>query len=498
MNISKKYFYPAGILLFLFVLQTSFLLFTDVRLLLDLIPDDAAYYFKIAENFNKGLGFTFDGLHQTNGFQPLWQYILIAFFFLLPSDPESFYRSALILQTIIVSLSALLLFRSVNKVNGEANAFIALGIMLLLVFSQAVNGMESAVVVFMLVVLFTYFTKDKFTSSDYFISGLITGLLILARLDFIFLPGFVFMFIIITSGLKNSLLYLSGCLLIFIPYTLNNYLHTGHSQPVSGVLKSSFPEFIFNFDLQFTAAGLVSIFSSISASVIYIIVRLKRLTAKYIPLQNHQLLITALSFTILLHYSFYLLFIKWPVLNYYFIFYGLVLAFITADLLRIKINRRVVLLFLLAAAGLIVVKYAWRLNKDLDNSWHAKAYDAALWTIHNTESGDVFAMKDAGNFSFVSSRRVINFDGLVNDLYFQDVLKDQKLKSYLKLNNVSYYVLYEASANKELLEGTYDQYRESFMSYKYMIMSDSLSISRESEVYRDTFNNSAFIIWKIN
>jgi hypothetical protein len=498
MNISKQHFYPAGIILFLFIIQIFFLLFADIRLLLDLIPDDAAYYFKIAENFNKGLGFSFDGLHQTNGFQPLWQYILIAFFFFLPSDAESLYRSALILQTIIISLSALLLFRSVNKVNGEANDSIALGIVILLVFSQAVNGMESAVVVLMVVILYIFFTKDKFSINDYFISGLITGLLLLARLDFIFLPGFVFLFIFLRSGLKNSLLYITGCLFIFIPYALNNYLHTGHSQPVSGVIKSSFPELTFNFDLQFTATALLSVFAGISAAVIYLIVRLKRLTAKNIHLQNHQLLLTALSFTILVHYSFYLLFIKWPVLNYYFIFYGLVLALIIADLLKIKINRTVVMLLLLAAAGFVVVKYAWRLNKDLDNSWHAKAYDAALWTIHNTDPGDVFAMKDAGNFSFVSSRRVINLDGLVNDLHFQDVLKDQKLKSYLKQNNVSYYVLYEASADKDLLEGTYDQYSESFMSYKYMIMSDTLSISRENEVYRTTFNNSAFIIWKIN
>ena len=45
--------------------------------------DDFYYYLKIAENFwIKGF-FTFDGINITNGFQPLWQFILLvpSFFF---------------------------------------------------------------------------------------------------------------------------------------------------------------------------------------------------------------------------------------------------------------------------------------------------------------------------------------------------------------------------------------------------------------------------------
>src|SRR6202041_2863493 len=49
-------------------------------LLTHVMPDDAFFYFKIAENIVQGLGPTFDGLGATNGFHPLWLVILIPIF----------------------------------------------------------------------------------------------------------------------------------------------------------------------------------------------------------------------------------------------------------------------------------------------------------------------------------------------------------------------------------------------------------------------------------
>ena len=41
------------------------------------LVDDAFYSMKIARNIAAGLGTTFDGIHPTNGFQPLWVLSLI-------------------------------------------------------------------------------------------------------------------------------------------------------------------------------------------------------------------------------------------------------------------------------------------------------------------------------------------------------------------------------------------------------------------------------------
>lgn len=41
--------------------------------------DDAYYYFRIAENIARGNGSTFDGINTTNGYQPLWCWLLVPF-----------------------------------------------------------------------------------------------------------------------------------------------------------------------------------------------------------------------------------------------------------------------------------------------------------------------------------------------------------------------------------------------------------------------------------
>ena len=45
--------------------------------------DDAYYYFRIAQNIALGRGSTWDGIHSTNGYHPLWLLMLIPLYFIL-------------------------------------------------------------------------------------------------------------------------------------------------------------------------------------------------------------------------------------------------------------------------------------------------------------------------------------------------------------------------------------------------------------------------------
>jgi len=157
-------------------------------------------------------------------------------------------------------------------------------------------------------------------------------------------------------------------------------------------------------------------------------------------------------------------------------------------------------IFTAIAVLLILLKIILNVNKNLENSWHVRAYEAAMWAKANTSAEEVFAMKDAGNFAFFSKRKVINLDGVVNDYCFQEFLKEKKLNLYFILNNISYYVLYESSASPELWKGEYSLFKESLTSYKYMQQSDYIHVSKENEIYRKNFaegKNSVFIIWKM-
>src|SRR5579862_331595 len=50
--------------------------------------EDGYYYFKIAQNLASGAGSTFDGLHPTNGYHPLWLLCLVPIFW-LKTSPET-------------------------------------------------------------------------------------------------------------------------------------------------------------------------------------------------------------------------------------------------------------------------------------------------------------------------------------------------------------------------------------------------------------------------
>lgn len=65
------------------------------------VPDDAFYYFKIAQNIAAGRGSTFDGLHPTNGYHPLWMGLLIPLLRALPDRLEILVNLALALQAFL-------------------------------------------------------------------------------------------------------------------------------------------------------------------------------------------------------------------------------------------------------------------------------------------------------------------------------------------------------------------------------------------------------------
>lgn len=73
--------------------------------------DDAYYYFKVAQNISEGHGSTFDGIHPTNGYHPLWMLVCIPIFALARFDPILPLRALLITMAMLNVATALLLYR---------------------------------------------------------------------------------------------------------------------------------------------------------------------------------------------------------------------------------------------------------------------------------------------------------------------------------------------------------------------------------------------------
>lgn len=133
-----------------------FFLTAPIQRVLTVIPDDSAYYFKIAENASAGDGLTFDGINRTNGFQPLWLYMLVPVYAAIHRPPETMYRIFLVLQVLLLAGAALLLNAVLPRFVSRRAALLGLVLYILFVFVPAANGMESAILVFLLVAAFFY------------------------------------------------------------------------------------------------------------------------------------------------------------------------------------------------------------------------------------------------------------------------------------------------------------------------------------------------------
>lgn len=84
--------------------------------------DDGFYYFQVARNLAAGQGFTFDGLNPTNGFHPLWLFMIMPLFLFAPLSPLLPLRLLLIVSALLSAGCAILLYRILRRYVAEGVA----------------------------------------------------------------------------------------------------------------------------------------------------------------------------------------------------------------------------------------------------------------------------------------------------------------------------------------------------------------------------------------
>jgi len=142
--------------------------------------DDSFYYFKIAENYLSGNGFSFNGLSQTTGFHPLWMYLLVLASGLL----GIFFTSVhIIYVSIFLSFLMAIIFIHINKkicdrLFGNEFSVFASAIILLFCYRFIYDGMESGLV---LILISMGLAGALFR--DIISIGLSLALLVWARID---------------------------------------------------------------------------------------------------------------------------------------------------------------------------------------------------------------------------------------------------------------------------------------------------------------------------
>jgi hypothetical protein len=499
-------------------------LMAPMHRVLTVIPDDAAYYFKIAQNVSEGRGLTFDGINRTNGFQPLWLYLLIPVYSAFHGGPEAMCRIVFVLQLLLLALAALLLNSVLARFFSKRAAFVSLLLFMFFVFVPAANGMESAVLVLSLCMLLFFGAKaDVFGCRDArrdLIFGMLLGLVVLSRLDMIFVPlvvlGASFGSALLSKGgkgvrLARSVVMLGGFAAIFVPYVVYNWASFGAVMPISGALKSSFPRaapssYAFSTLGKRGWLGLAMAFAYLAWCIIRLRGRLDLLGSR----GYFRAAMAAMACAILLHFLHTVLFMRWAVFSWHYVPYVLFGAVMICEpvdrLLLGGTAKRTESAYWLAVAAIVVIgcfSVIRGINRSPGRSWHVAAYDAALWARENIGPGAVFAMKDAGTFGYFSERSVINLDGVVNNLEYQAALRERSLNRYLAVKGVRFIVQHAFWERPDIISGEYDSYEISYRSRLYDAESEPVVLRKVDEAYRskpyfDGPYETVFIIWNIH
>jgi hypothetical protein len=219
------------------------------------LAGDAFYYLDVARYSQGHSFFTFDGLHATNGFHPLWQYLLtwLAHFPTFSFAGHGQIAHFFLLDLVIVSIGYGLLSVFVAK---QLRFFWLVPLALCPGFTwflfsivssnylsawSYVNGMESGLSLLFFGLVLLFFDRKMPEGWKLYLGAFFLGLAVLSRLDDVFFLLALFAYSVWQAPqrrVRAALPYLAPFLMI-AAYLLYNRIAVGTYLPVSGATKTS-------------------------------------------------------------------------------------------------------------------------------------------------------------------------------------------------------------------------------------------------------------------
>jgi len=447
--------------------------------LVALVPDDACYYFQTARNIVAGNGSTFDGIHTTNGYHPLWMAVILPIVVLV-KEPLAFLQTVLGLGVALSFLSALLVYLILRMITVKWYVQL-LGVAFYFLSPQAiassVNGLETSLATLLFtLLLYLIISEATGNNSHEVIFGLLLGLLFLARTDSIFYAVAYFLCSVFQEQrslrLRRAVLLAASALLLVSPWLVWSYASSGSPIQTSGLavpyvlhesrlLQGSSVAAMLAISLLWFAGVMALLPHHTALSLGALLICRRRwpsLGSAFRRIIMSFLLVwmagTALVFT---H-----TFIRWYPRSWYFdqlIPLAAVVScysFSLLDLQQLSTIRPFRHLAHLTSTGgaRLVVAVAFllllspvaagataRLRRG-DYPWQVELLEAAYWLRDNHKEGEVAAAFNAGILSFFSGAQVVNLDGTINDAAYS-AIKRRDLIHLMKSVSASYYIDYD-------------------------------------------------------
>lgn len=486
-------------LLFAFLLTRIFLLirpFPEIDSYA--LTDDTYLSLKIAKNIADGYGMTYGGI-PTNGFQPLYVFMMVPVFAVIKSSLILPVYIAMILLSVFSLLSVFVLYRLILKLFGSSeSAFI---VSLLFVITPALirntaNGLETSIsfFFFLLAVYLLYLYRSvslvNIKFRKIFLFGLILGFALLARIDNVFL--FIVLFFWTAFKFRHekpgirTLLYCTlalsaGFALIYVPWLAISYFNTGMLYPVSGeavriqgiyyaVHKTSLTNFYFSELYRSLRYFVLNYFVVVFLIIVLLPFVFKKrgfgflngfLSSKHFPL-----VVTSVLF-----YAVYVFYISafWYFPRYLvplFVPVSVLTGFLVKELFTFGVFRVKTNLFFTVIAVIIILINVLRPGfRDFYFGKHVPEgyFGISAWVSENMKEGTRIGSLQTGALGyFAENVKVLNLDGVVNANAL-NAIKQNRLIDYIKENKLEYVLLW--NINREFIKAKSANFRESDLTH---------------------------------
>ncbi|MBN1977761.1 MAG: hypothetical protein JW918_10195 [Anaerolineae bacterium] len=440
--------------------------------------DDSFYSLGIARNIALGKGWTHDGIHVTNGFQPLYVFIMVPFYAGLPGSDHLVPALSLVMEAILNVATGWLLFRLIDSRIGFRGALLSLMAWSLSPYIiSGVNGLETPIQAFLLILIVTLYLEswrfaliDPDTSTQRrswiaFGLGLLLGLLVLVRVDSLvfvamLLADLILRFVLYLRHDRTRVRVLWGVALVGIvvfvaqlPWFAASWGHTGRLAFDSGAATRLYSRAHFAGDnifithlfglIPYLQLRTVTSFLPWSAMMPfrYFVISVLALVGVYLlAYRTGKIQFEVLAFIkdsaflwfygvgLLGAYVFYQFTMwNWPRYFYPLGMLGLILLSVWVEAIYSSLQNVFLanrplgsIVYALLCIG-FVVTLPFSLPADINPllahpaDWFTKTqYNAAAWLKGNTPVDARIGAFQSGILGYYSDRQVVNLDGVVN------------------------------------------------------------------------------------
>lgn len=201
------------------------------------MPDDTYYTLSIARSIANGTGPSIDGVHLTNGFQPLIAFLLVPVF-AVSSDPDVGLRAALALLSVVDIANAALLGVLAHRLGGRPAAILAVALWAFspVAIGNALNGLETSLAVLCQLALVAAWWRFRDTGAARWVvlAGAAAGLALLARIDSVFLVAAFGLFELLRGSWRSVAMSAATAVFVVAPWWLYSLARFGSPIPESG------------------------------------------------------------------------------------------------------------------------------------------------------------------------------------------------------------------------------------------------------------------------